>query len=546
MLVEKSVELLLPCPDVKSIPVVMTVAGSDSSGGAGIEADLKTMTSHGVYGLTCITALTAQNTSGVDSISTTSENFLRKVFKKNLDDFVEGHTDVPLKVVKTGMLTEEAARVLVDYLPYFKKHSIKLVVDPVMVSTSGSTLTDDTTVQLCLDKIFPDAFLCTPNYGEAARLLAVLGNDLKVESVEALKEFVLSLQKATQCQNLLVKGGHLPWIKDSKEIVDILYQSGPDTITLFRSPFIESENTHGTGCTLASAISSNLAKGCPLEQSVALAINFVQGGMVSMTKLGHGHGPLNHTNQAQESIRAVINGDTSLHLTITATHDTLVDYFKNHPLVSYNWIRYTQHKFLDLVATNTLPFERFLSFLKQDYHYLVNYAQIHGLAIAIAPDCGQIQAQVKVIASIMEELRRHDAKLKKYVTDVHEGPSPACVAYCSYLLKIGRTEDFLGIKVALAPCLHGYFEAGLYGQSLRKSKTELHGLLEAQSEAYASWLNDYTSEWYAEADAEGAEALDAVFAANAISQQRLEELTSIFNDVVCLEVAFWDEVTNGL
>lgn len=566
---EINIDLVEPSIPKRGPPAVLTIAGSDSSGGAGIEADLKTMTAHGVYGLTCITALTAQNTQGVEALLKIPKEFLSKILDTNFADFVEGYDGPgPLKVVKTGMLTGEATELLSERLDYLNTKNIKLVVDPVMVSTSGSKLVEEQTMALCLDQIIPNAYLCTPNFVEAEYLWKATGGDkVEVNSVDQFKDFVVQLQKRLKCANLLVKGGHIPWLNGKRyhegyasqqglEILDVLYQSKEDTLVTFSSPFIYSSNTHGTGCTLASSISSNLAKDISLTQAVTLSVHYIHKGMVSLQhKLGHGTGPLNHMVSVQTSLRDVVKG-RNYHSEIQQQHGSLFQYFKNHEKVRENWENYTKHEFVRRLATNELPFPLFLYFLKQDFYYLVNYAQVHGLAASVAPNCEQIHAQSNIITNIMKEIDRHKLKLlQEYDVDYDHAdlddelaPARSCLAYCDYLLNIGKNEDFLGIRVALAPCLHGYAEAGVFGTSLRKKHDgALNSLeLEKQSEAYSSWLGDYTSDWYTEANEEGEKTLDSIFSQNDVSDQRMEELVNIFNDVVLLEVGFWDEIIRNI
>lgn len=563
------IDLLSPKVAPKSLPAVLTIAGLDSSGGAGIEADIKTINAHGVYGLTCIAALTAQNTQGVEAVEQTSIEHLRKILKKNFDDFIEGyHGDHPLKVVKTGMLTEAAATVLSENVDYLIKNDVKIVMDPVMVSTSGATLTDNKTIGLCFDKIFPKTFLCTPNYVETVQLYeAKKGKKPEALSLADLEKLIVELCQILQCQNVLIKGGHIPWTKDGSlakdkqgndlVIADVLYELELDRITIFRSPHILLNNTHGTGCTLASSIASNIAKGLTLQQAVPLSVNYIHTGMLTLAlKLGHGHGPLDHTNIANTSVQSVIKSSDSFLRELNEKHGGAYGYFKNHELISPNWKRYTEHPFVELVATNKLPFEKFLFYLKQDFYYLVNYAQIHGLAALVAPSYEEIHAQAVVIENIMKEIERHKAKLlKKYNVDFENpdldselSPARPCIEYCDYLLKAGKTQDFLGIKVALAPCLHGYAEAGQFGKKIRSKHDGSLGVLSSEDESntYGSWIDDYTSDWYTEADELGKKVLDDTIARTGISEQRLEELVKIFNDVTLLEISFWDEITNSL
>ena len=226
-------------------PAVLTIAGSDSSGGAGIEADLKTFSAHQVYGLTCITALTGQNTQCVKSFEATPEFLLRDILKLNFDDFLEGYEkpeDAPLKVIKTGMLTKTTVDVLKDHLDYVRRRNVKIIVDPVMISTSGSQLFDVGGMKDCVNSLIKQAYLVTPNFLEAKHLLEITtGQNAKIaiKDLEDYIKFVIQLQKVLGCENILVKGGHIPWdrvqnrpyegnINENNNqvcIIDILYES---------------------------------------------------------------------------------------------------------------------------------------------------------------------------------------------------------------------------------------------------------------------------------------------------------------------------------
>lgn len=564
-----TVELVEPRIPKVELPAVLTIAGSDSSGGAGIEADVKTISAHKTYALTCITALTAQNTQGVSAIVETPKDHVEKILQKNFDDFVEGYgDDFPLKVVKTGMLSKAAAEALADKVGYLNQKGIKLVVDPVMVATSGSSLTKNEAMDSCIRKIIPSSYLCTPNFVEAEYLWNFVdGSPVQVSTVEQFERFVCRLQEKLKCKNLLVKGGHIPWLNGERfegvassslpiKIVDVLYQSEEDTLTTFVSSYISSNNSHGTGCTLASSLASNIANDMSLERAVSLSIHYIHKGMASVKgKLGHGNGSLNHTVIADRSVRDVIQG-SDLNKAIIEKYGTFFNYLRSHELVKDSWKKYTEHKFLTLLATNQLPFQDFLFYLKQDFYYLVNYARMHGVAISLAPSCEQIEAQSQIVTSIMNEIESHKNKLLTVYNidydsadlDEELQPAPACLAYCEYLTQASKMEDFFGIKTALAPCLHGYAEAGAFGQKIRENFDGSLGVLESQeqSDIYSSWLADYSSQWYLEANQNGIDALDLLLKTNQVSQQRLLELCQMFRDVTDLEVRFWDEVVNRM
>ena len=251
----------------------LTIAGSDSCGGAGIQADIKTMTMNGVYAMSAITALTAQNTTGVRAIQEATPEFL----KQQLDAIFE---DIFPDAVKIGMVSSsELICVIADRLKYYKAKNV--VVDPVMVATSGSALMKTDAVQTLVAELLPIATLVTPNIPEA-QVLSGLTIETKEDMVTAAKRIGDSYRCA-----VLLKGGHS--INDAN---DLLYSKGE--LVWFEGKRINNSNTHGTGCTLSSAIASNLAKGFPLAESVQRAKDYISGALAAMMDLGQGSGPLNH------------------------------------------------------------------------------------------------------------------------------------------------------------------------------------------------------------------------------------------------------------
>lgn len=253
--------------------VVLSIAGSDSSGGAGIQADLKTMTAHGVYGMTAITALTAQNTTGVTDIVESTTRFLGEQIDACL-------SDIPADAVKIGMLpSAEQVRVVAMKLREYRVDNI--VVDPVMVATSGSKLMRNSTSHVMAHLLFPMARVITPNIPEAEILLGEKISDRK-KMEKAAKELGVEYG----C-GVLIKGGH-----NVEDACDVLFENG--AITWFEHEKIDNPNTHGTGCTLSSAIASNLALGYSLKESVARAKEYISAAISADLNLGKGSGPLNH------------------------------------------------------------------------------------------------------------------------------------------------------------------------------------------------------------------------------------------------------------
>ena len=251
----------------------LTIAGSDSSGGAGIQADIKTMITNGVYAMSAITALTAQNTVGVQGVLEVTPDFLAMQIDSVFND-------IRPDAVKIGMVSStELISTIADKLIHYKAENI--VVDPVMVATSGSKLITDDAISALKEKLLPLATVVTPNIPEAEVL-----SSMKIESAADMIKAAEMISKAYNCA-VLCKGGH-----NMNDANDLLYSSG-EYRWFYRKP-IDNSNTHGTGCTLSSAIASNLAKGEDLSISVEKAKNYISAALSDMLDLGAGSGPLNH------------------------------------------------------------------------------------------------------------------------------------------------------------------------------------------------------------------------------------------------------------
>lgn len=255
------------------IKTALTIAGSDSSGGAGIQADLKTLLANGVYGMSAITALTAQNTMGVTAISEVTPEFLGQ----QLDAVF---TDIFPDAVKVGMtVNKKLIDVIAERLSFYKAKNI--VVDPVMVATSGARLISEEAVALLKEKLLPTARVITPNIPEAEVL-----SGMKIKDESTMERAAECISEAYCCA-VLLKGGHS--INDAN---DLLYENGE--IIWFDGIRVNNPNTHGTGCTLSSAIAANLAKGYDLKKAVRLAKEYISGALSAMLDLGKGSGPVHH------------------------------------------------------------------------------------------------------------------------------------------------------------------------------------------------------------------------------------------------------------
>lgn len=252
---------------------VLTIAGSDSSGGAGIQADIKTITAHKLYAMSAITALTAQNTTGVYGVLDADADFV-----KNQIDCI--FTDIRPDSVKIGMVSNsDIINAIADKLIEYKAENI--VVDPVMVATSGSKLISDEAKDTLINRLLPLGTIITPNIPEAEVLS---GRKIKSDEdmINAAKEISKNIDSA-----ILIKGGHY-----DKNANDLLYDNGE--IFWFKGDRVDTNNTHGTGCTLSSAIACNLAMGYSKEESIKNAKDYITGALKAGLDLGNGSGPLNH------------------------------------------------------------------------------------------------------------------------------------------------------------------------------------------------------------------------------------------------------------
>ena len=254
------------------IPKVLIIAGSDSGGGAGIQADIKSTTYFKGYAMTAVTAITAQNTVGVQSIYPLPKQIV-------IDQINSINNDLAPDIIKIGMLAD------LEIIKYISMNlsNYKIVLDPVMVATSGDVLVSDEVITSIKNNLISKSFLITPNIYEAEIL-----SEMKVNNVEDQIECGIKLLKLG-CKNVLIKGGH----GNSNNINDVLITSDGDE-HIFESNKIKSTNTHGTGCSLASAIATNLAMGIDINESIRISIEYVQNGIKNAPDFGSGNGPIRH------------------------------------------------------------------------------------------------------------------------------------------------------------------------------------------------------------------------------------------------------------
>ncbi|POS79022.1 phosphomethylpyrimidine kinase, partial [Diaporthe helianthi] len=465
---------------------LLVIAGSDCSGGAGLEADQKVIAAHGCYAMTATTALTAQNTRGVYDIHPVPPAFLRKQM-----DACFG--DIGVDVVKTGMLASTETITCVAQALEAHNFSGSLVVDPVMVATTGAELLPSAALRELRTRLVPRATVLTPNIPEARLLLRDAGladhvlpadGAISVGDLEAAAQALLGLGPAW----VLVKGGHAPLRRgdlaaatteaEKEVVVDVL--CGKEGCVRIETGFQVSRNTHGTGCSLASAIASNLAKGIPVPQAVKAACRYIQAGIQTAPGLGGGNGPLNHFHSTY---------------TLPFSPDHFVEWMLERPDVAPVWHRFVNHPFVMAMGNGTLPLESFKGYLIQDYLYLIQFARANALAGYKAKNMRDISAAAVIVGHIDRETSLHITYCEGFGVSREEVEATderqACTAYTRYVLDIGQSQDWLGLQISLAPCLLGY---GALAKMLHGDPKSVR-----QGNYYWDWVENYVADDYVQA-----------------------------------------------
>ncbi|KAI1791572.1 Phosphomethylpyrimidine kinase-domain-containing protein [Ganoderma leucocontextum] len=562
--------------DETTPPAVLTIAGSDSSGGAGIQADLKAFMAFGCYGTSVITALTAQNTKGVQGVHPAPPDFLEQQLNSVLDD-------IDIKAIKTGMLfdaehTRRVARTL--KARFVDGRSIPpLVVDPVSVSTSGHTLLHPDAVDVMVQELFPLAALVTPNKPETELLLSRTangpGSDMEpaTMTIDTLEGMVSASDRllALGPKAVLVKGGHVSvsladvqrlsearpevgivresFLDENMEIlqanevdfgarplvVDVLRES-VGGVTLYVSPRIESTSTHGTGCTLAAAIASVLSRGESMLEAVRQATIYTHVGIEMAFPVGSGYGPLNHMHALTRRLvppPTPSNPHPLTRILIQSSKQT--------------WKEYVEHDFVKQLARGTLPKECFLHFIKQDYLYLKYYARAYGLLVAKSSTYGSIQSATQTIINIINEVTTHKSFCTHWgisEAELNATPeSPSTTAYGAYLLDIGLQGDSAKLIMALAACLLGYGEVGLW---LKHEASKPDSWVVLAGNPYLRWIEDYSGKDYQAAVSLGIETVETLAVEDAPNARRFAEWCAIWEKCTRLERGFWDASLNLL
>ncbi|UNI17253.1 trifunctional hydroxymethylpyrimidine kinase/phosphomethylpyrimidine kinase/thiaminase, variant 2 [Purpureocillium takamizusanense] len=481
--------------------------------------------------MTATTALTVQNTTGVKGIHVVPADFVERQIEACLED-------VGVDVITTGMLA--AAETIEAVARQVRKHRARaLVVDPVMVSTSGAQLLPHEAIRNLSQHLLPLTTVLTPNIPEAKLILSEngpgdkgvvsehsgKGEDIRsVADIEAVGRRIQSLGP----EWVLVKGGHLPFaaadmtIADAgtphKVVVDTLV--GPDGFVMrVESPWQETTSTHGTGCSLAAAISSGLAVGKDVPAAVRAACRYVEAGIREAPQLGSGHGPLDHFHST---------------FNLPFSPGYFIEYLLDRPDVRDVWKNFVYHPFVMALGDGTLPLESFKGYIIQDYLYLIHFARANALAAYKTTDITDITRSSGSVGHIMHELKLHISYCESFGISVAEMRSTeekqACTAYTRYVLDIGQSEDWLALQMAIAPCLLGY---GAVAKMLHA-----HPSTRRDGNTFWPWIENYIADDYTAAVKLGSDLIEDNMRRQ--SPSRVEELVKIFIHALKMEIGFWE------
>lgn len=378
----------------------------------------------------------------------------------------------------------------------------RVVLDPVMVSTSGAQLLPGDAVKGMLRRLVRGVEIVTPNVPEAVLMLKEGGEGCGEEvrspaDLEGFKELAKMVLERLGPKVVLLKGGHVPFVKsrdqggklvkavkeeDREIVVDVLYDG--KEFELIETGYTKSRNTHGTGCSLASAIAANLALGFDMKKAVRKACQYVDEGIRTSVNIGNGSGPINHFHNVQR---------------LPFARGRFLEYLLDREDVRPVWEKYVHHPFANQMGDGTLPIEEFKEYLVQDYLYLVHFARTNALAAYKSTSIDTITASAQIVLHIEREMELHLDYCKSFgllKEDIlKHKESMACVAYSRYVLDIGQSQDWLALQMSLAPCLLGY---GIAAKRLATEHAE-----NRESNRYWKWIENYTADDYQEAVKKG-------------------------------------------
>ncbi|KAJ1718429.1 trifunctional hydroxymethylpyrimidine kinase/phosphomethylpyrimidine kinase/thiaminase, partial [Coemansia erecta] len=434
--------------------------------------------------------------------------------------------DLPVRAAKTGMLADAPViRALADtWKRLARPAAIPLVVDPVMVATSGRRLLPADALDTLRTELLPLAAIVTPNLREAEALLDAPTGSLV--SVEGMARAARRISEAFGVPVVLVKGGHLQADDASpSRVTDVVYRAADGSTTCFENPRIVSESTHGTGCTLSAAIAANLARGMPDLEAIEHAVRYVHEAICHAYPMGRGHGPVNHRY--------------ALH-TLEVPRPTPCH---PHPFTDYlraqagaQWTRYIRHPFVQQAGLGTLARSVFIFYLKQDYAYLKHYARAWALAAFKSDAFSEITTLADLALGCGRESSLHLRLCSQWGIAREEmdrvQESGTTVAYTRYINDRGMAGDLLELLAAMYPCLLGYGEAAMV--QVADQQTVQAG------NPYWEWISSYAHADFQSAVDRGRRMIEELARSEVLAGARLRRIARSFVDTVALEIEFWD------
>ncbi|WP_256883078.1 bifunctional hydroxymethylpyrimidine kinase/phosphomethylpyrimidine kinase [Arthrobacter sp. STN4] len=487
-------------------PHVLSIAGSDPSGGAGIQADIKSISAHGGYAMAAITALTAQNTQGVQGVHVPAADFLRQ----QLDSL---SADITIDAVKIGMLANaEVMDTVGEWLAETRPPVV--VLDPVMVATSGDALVDGDARKSLL-RLLHQAHLATPNLAE----LAVLCGEPEAASWDAALQQGKALA-AVHGTAVLVKGGHL----EGDQCPDALV--GPDgSVEIFAGPRVDTDNTHGTGCSLSAALATLQVQTGSWAESMRRAKDWLTGCLQAsgVLDIGHGHGPLNHFHELW-ALQAPAAGEFTRSLWAQIAPE-------REAIFALDFIRE--------LASGGLDERHFAYYLAQDAQYLNAYSRVLSRASALAPTEDEQRFWAAGAQNcLVVELALHREWLSRHPVEVARGP--VTKHYVDHLSAVAFSGSYAELAAAVLPCYWLYAEVGrvLHAGYLRDRTLADDAGTGAGAHPYGEWLETYADEAFAEATARAVAIVDAAAVrGSALERERMREA---FVHSARYEVDFFD------
>eukprot|EP01119_Soliformovum_irregulare_P018451 TRINITY_DN565_c0_g1_i1.p1 TRINITY_DN565_c0_g1~~TRINITY_DN565_c0_g1_i1.p1 ORF type:complete len:525 (+),score=112.65 TRINITY_DN565_c0_g1_i1:69-1577(+) len=494
-------------------PACLTIAGSDSGGGAGIQADLKTFHSLGVYGSSIIAALTAQNTLGVQSILRIETSFVESQMRSVLED-------LEIKAIKTGMLHNSANVIAISNM--IREHRIKnVVVDPVMMAKGGHHLLEDSGIEAYRTQLIPLSLIITPNAPEACLLLKRDPDSIK--SIQDMKDAALELHESLHVPYVLIKGGHVMTSDEHGNpiAIDVLFDAVKNSYFQLENPRIQTKNTHGTGCTYSAAICSYLALGHSVGESVAKANAYVHNAILHAFPMGHGHGPLNHFSS---------NLIPSMTQTMSPS-DGPTTFFQRLKLsCADRWTEYVDGPFVQRLKSRSLSLDGFKRYLVQDYLFLLEFARCHALFCAKSKNYEQMKSRSEKVQAMISEMQLHITVCQSLGMSWEELNSasslPETRAYTDFLKEKSLHGD-LEMAVAMAPCQIGYAEIG----------DAVFKTTEKKDDHFQRWIDTYAGVDFQSGVKTTMDELNEL--ARGSSPEKFKELQVIFEDAVRLEIQFF-------